>query len=239
MGPDGESSPLPRVVRDCVEYLRSDGPLGLNLEVEGLFRRSPNGAVLKIVREAYDRGEFDREVDGRTSYSLHNPFRIYFCLTPCLSPHTTHFQGNQVTLAQYADPHIAAVLLKKFLRDLPEPMFPGTLYPLIARCPPSTGWGVDGFAPDPRGNPTPGHSPLASTNGRAARGHARVGSEAELATVGGWGEGDACVEYIREVVLPAMGWGCRVVLLGYIFRKLFSLASVSARGRLFFGSSVP
>lgn len=56
MGPDGESSPLPRVVRDCVEYLRSDGPLGLNLEVEGLFRRSPNGAVLRSVREAYDRG---------------------------------------------------------------------------------------------------------------------------------------------------------------------------------------
>ncbi|KAG9091697.1 hypothetical protein FRC06_000450 [Ceratobasidium sp. 370] len=186
MGPDGEASPLPRVVRDCGEYLRSEGPLGLNLEVEGLFRRSPNGAVLRNVREAYDR-------------------------------------GNQVTLSQYADPHIAAVLLKKFLRDLPEPIFSDTLYPLIARCPPSTGWGVDGLASDPRGKPTPGHSLAPSANGRTAKGHARVGSEAELATVGGWGEGDACVEYIREVLLPAMGWGCRVVLLGYIFRELGSV----------------
>ncbi|KAG8733033.1 hypothetical protein FRC12_019002, partial [Ceratobasidium sp. 428] len=159
----------------------------LNLEVEGLFRRSPNGAILRSVREAYDR-------------------------------------GNQVNLAQYADPHIAAVLLKKFLRDLPEPIFSGTLYPIIARCPPSTGWGVDGLSPDPRGAPTPGHSPLISTNGRATKGHARVGSEAELATVGGWGEGDACVEYIREVLLPAMGWGCRVVLLGYIFHILHDVS---------------
>ncbi|KAG8739574.1 hypothetical protein FRC10_005434 [Ceratobasidium sp. 414] len=195
MGPDGESSPLPRVVRDCGEYLRSEGPLGLNLEVEGLFRRSPNGAVLRSVREAYDR-------------------------------------GNQVTLSQYADPHIAAVLLKKFLRDLPEPIFSDTLYPVIARCPPSTGWGVDGFAPDPRGKPTPGHSPSMSANGRTAKGHARVGSVAELATVGGWGEGDACVEYIREVLLPAMGWGCRVVLLGYIFHLLHDVSIRSAVNKM-------
>ncbi|KAG8714124.1 hypothetical protein FRC08_012339 [Ceratobasidium sp. 394] len=195
MGPDGESSPLPRVVRDCGEYLRSEGPLGPNLEVEGLFRRSPNGAVLRSVREAYDR-------------------------------------GNQVTLSQYADPHIAAVLLKKFLRDLPEPVFSDTLYPIIARCPPSTGWGVDGFAPDPRGKPTPGYLPSISANGRTAKGHARVGSEAELATVGGWGEGDACVEYIREVLLPAMGWGCRVVLLGYIFHLLHDVSLRSAVNKM-------
>ncbi|KAG9121903.1 hypothetical protein FRC07_001949 [Ceratobasidium sp. 392] len=111
-------------------------------------------------------------------------------------------------------------------KDLPEPIFSGTLYPLIARCPPSTGWGVDGLAPDPRGKPTttPSHSPLMGTNGRAAKGHARIGSEAELATVGGWGEGDACVEYIREVLLPAMGWGCRVMLLGYIFHILHDVS---------------
>ncbi|QRV77927.1 Rho GTPase-activating protein 1 [Ceratobasidium sp. AG-Ba] len=195
MGPDGEASPLPRVIRDCVEYLRAEGPLGPNLEVEGLFRRSPNGAILRSVREAYDR-------------------------------------GNQVTLSQYADPHIAAVLIKKFLRDLPEPIFSGELYPVIARCPPSTGWGVDGLASDPRGQPTPKISSSSAVNGRAAKGHARVGSEAELATVGGWGEGDACVEYIREVLLPAMGWGCRVVLLGYIFHLLHDVSIRSSRNKM-------
>ena len=34
------------------------------------------------------------------------------------------------------DPHLAAVLLKKYFRDLPEPIFPESLYPAIRRCPP-------------------------------------------------------------------------------------------------------
>ncbi|KAG8703043.1 hypothetical protein FRC11_011025 [Ceratobasidium sp. 423] len=199
MGPDGESSPVPRVIRDCVEYLRSEGPLGLNLEVEGLFRRSPNVGLLRSVREAYDR-------------------------------------GNQVTLAQYHDPHIAAVLIKKFLRDLPEPIFSGSLYPVIAKCPPSTGWGVDGLSSPPSkttpsGSPRPGLS-NGTANGINGRGHKRVGSEAEMATVGGWGEGDACVEYIREVLLPAMGWGCRVVLLGYIFHLLHDVSIRSSVNKM-------
>ncbi|KAJ1303587.1 hypothetical protein OPQ81_011770 [Rhizoctonia solani] len=200
MGPDGESSPVPRVIRDCVEYLRSEGPLGLNLEVEGLFRRSPNVGLLRSVREAYDR-------------------------------------GNQVTLAQYHDPHIAAVLIKKFLRDLPEPIFSGSLYPIIAKCPPSTGWGVDGLSGPPsskmpsNGTPSP-HLMNGTANGVNGRGHKRVGSEAEMATVGGWGEGDACVEYIREVLLPAMGWGCRVVLLGYIFHLLHDVSIRSSVNKM-------
>ncbi|KDN45020.1 hypothetical protein RSAG8_05193, partial [Rhizoctonia solani AG-8 WAC10335] len=200
MGPDGDAAPVPRVIRDCVEYLRSEGPLGLNLEVEGLFRRSPNVGVLRSVREAYDR-------------------------------------GNQVTLAQYHDPHIAAVLIKKFLRDLPEPIFSGPLYPIIAKCPPSTGWGVDGLSGPPsskitpNGAPSPG-VPNGTANGVHGRGHKRVGSEAEMATVGGWGEGDACVEYIREVLLPAMGWGCRVVLLGYIFHLLHDVSLRSSINKM-------
>ncbi|KAH7322079.1 hypothetical protein B0J17DRAFT_723751 [Rhizoctonia solani] len=200
MGPDGEASPVPRVIRDCVEYLRSEGPLGPNLEVEGLFRRSPNVGLLRSVREAYDR-------------------------------------GNQVTLAQYHDPHIAAVLIKKFLRDLPEPIFSGSLYPVIARCPPSTGWGVDGLSGPPsskklpNGASSPGFS-NGTANGVNGRGHKRVGSEAEMATVGGWGEGDACVEYIREVLLPALGWGCRVVLLGYIFHLLHDVSLRSSVNKM-------
>ena len=36
----------------------------------------------------------------------------------------------------YDDVHIAAVLLKKFFRDLPTPIFPEESYPAIRRCPP-------------------------------------------------------------------------------------------------------
>ncbi|PCH39832.1 RhoGAP-domain-containing protein [Wolfiporia cocos MD-104 SS10] len=96
MGFDGEKGGLPRVVKDCIQYLRQTG-----LQEEGLFRRSPNSALLKQVQQAYDR-------------------------------------GHVVSLETFADSHLAAVLLKKYLRDLPAPLFPEHLYPLISRCPTPT-----------------------------------------------------------------------------------------------------
>ncbi|KAF9256097.1 RhoGAP-domain-containing protein [Marasmius fiardii PR-910] len=45
-------------------------------------------------------------------------------------------RGNVVSLDTFGDPHLAAVLLKKYLRDLPQPIFPEALYPTIRRCPP-------------------------------------------------------------------------------------------------------
>ncbi|KAF8157898.1 hypothetical protein B0H34DRAFT_789025 [Crassisporium funariophilum] len=44
-------------------------------------------------------------------------------------------RGNVVSLETFGDPHLAAVLLKKYLRDLPEPIFPESFYPIIRRCP--------------------------------------------------------------------------------------------------------
>ncbi|OSX56415.1 hypothetical protein POSPLADRAFT_1159761 [Postia placenta MAD-698-R-SB12] len=93
MGFDGEKGGIPRVVKDCMQYLRQTG-----LQEEGLFRRSPNSVMLKQAQQAYDR-------------------------------------GHVVSLDTFGDPHLAAVLLKKFLRDLPTPLFPEHLYPLISRCP--------------------------------------------------------------------------------------------------------
>jgi hypothetical protein len=43
--------------------------------------------------------------------------------------------GHIVSLETFADPHLAAVLLKKYLRDLPTPLFSEDLYPVIRRCP--------------------------------------------------------------------------------------------------------
>ena len=40
-----------------------------------------------------------------------------------------------MSLDGFGDPHIAAVLLKKYLRDLPQPIFPESLYPIIQACP--------------------------------------------------------------------------------------------------------
>ncbi|KAJ3742305.1 Rho GTPase activation protein [Lentinula detonsa] len=48
-------------------------------------------------------------------------------------------RGNVVSLETFGDHHLAAVLLKKYLKDLPTPIFPETLYPVIRRCPLPTG----------------------------------------------------------------------------------------------------
>ncbi|KAF8576884.1 RhoGAP-domain-containing protein [Ramaria rubella] len=94
MGAYGEKGGVPRVVRDCVTFLREYG-----MEEVGLFRRSPNSLTLNQVQAAYDR-------------------------------------GHPVSLETYGDAHIAAVLLKKFFRDLPSPIFPEESYSAIRRCPP-------------------------------------------------------------------------------------------------------
>jgi Rho GTPase-activating protein 1 len=52
MGERGEKGGVPRVLRDCAEFLRADG----RLKTEGLFRRSPASSLLKAVQESYDRG---------------------------------------------------------------------------------------------------------------------------------------------------------------------------------------
>ena len=117
MGYDGEKGGLPRVVKDCLQYLRETG-----LEQDGLFRRSPNSVLLRQVQEAYDRGAphilslFARELVIDVGFAMP--------------------QGNVVMMSTINDPHLAAVLLKKYLRDLPDPIFPEKIYPVIRKCPP-------------------------------------------------------------------------------------------------------
>lgn len=69
MGCDGEKGGIPRVIKDSIQYLRESGAykaywsylhcselLSAGMKEEGLFRRSPNSALLKQVQQAYDRG---------------------------------------------------------------------------------------------------------------------------------------------------------------------------------------
>ncbi|KAF9222995.1 Rho GTPase activation protein [Gyrodon lividus] len=92
MGTDGEKGSIPRVVKDAIQYIRE------SLAEDGLFRRSPNSALLRQVQQAYDRGQV-------------------------------------VSLETFNDPHLASVLIKKYIRDLPDPPFPESLYPVIRQCP--------------------------------------------------------------------------------------------------------
>lgn len=74
MGTYGEKGGVPRVVRDCVTYLREFGetiewigslsphaPIS-GIEEVGLFRRSPKSLTLTQVQAAYDRGEHPRHL---------------------------------------------------------------------------------------------------------------------------------------------------------------------------------
>ena len=74
MGAYGEKGGVPRVVRDCVTYLREFGEtiewIGSlspyaptsGIEEVGLFRRSPKSLTLTQVQAAYDRGEHPRHL---------------------------------------------------------------------------------------------------------------------------------------------------------------------------------
>jgi hypothetical protein len=55
MGQSGESG-LPSLVKDCIEVFRENGGEGLGCE--GVFRKNSSASVLKMVTEAYDRGEY-------------------------------------------------------------------------------------------------------------------------------------------------------------------------------------
>jgi Rho GTPase-activating protein 1 len=44
-------------------------------------------------------------------------------------------RGHVVNLHTYNDPHLAAVLIKKYFRDLPAPIFPESMYAAIRKCP--------------------------------------------------------------------------------------------------------
>lgn len=129
MGYDGEKGGIPRVVKDSIQYLRDTGSYCSSylfvaysfmdtvtgLEEEGLFRRSPSTIMLKQAQAAYDRG-------------ISRP------IAP-LVLRIDYATGQVISLETFEDPHLAAVLLKKYLRDLPEPIFHERLYPIIRRCP--------------------------------------------------------------------------------------------------------
>ncbi|KAL2088769.1 hypothetical protein ACEWY4_015668 [Coilia grayii] len=82
----GDSEGIPLVMRDTVEFLRTQG-----LEMEGIFRRSANITLVKSVQEKYNSGE-------------------------------------EVNFTEMEDVHLAAVILKTFLRELPEPLLTYQLY---------------------------------------------------------------------------------------------------------------
>ncbi|KAF4622638.1 hypothetical protein D9613_009243 [Agrocybe pediades] len=86
------------------------------------------GGIPRVVRDAI---QFLRE----TGMQEEGLFRRSPSSSLLRAAQEAYDRGNVVSLDTFGDPHLAAVLLKKYLRDLPEPLFPETMYPIIRRCP--------------------------------------------------------------------------------------------------------
>ncbi|KAJ3806743.1 hypothetical protein F5876DRAFT_49464 [Lentinula aff. lateritia] len=84
-----------------------------------------------IPRPVKDAIQFLRD----TSLEEEGLFRRSASSSMLRSAQEAYDRGNVVSLETFGDPHLAAVLLKKYLRDLPTPIFPEALYPVIRRCP--------------------------------------------------------------------------------------------------------
>jgi Rho GTPase-activating protein 1 len=115
MGYNGEKGGIPRVVKDAIQFLRDSGTHPPSL-VASPHRRcitKPHSPGLQ------EEGLFRRSPSSSLLRSAQDAYD----------------RGQVVSLSNFGDPHLAAVLLKKYLRDLPEPIFPESLYALVRRCP--------------------------------------------------------------------------------------------------------
>ena len=111
------------------------GPV-LGLEIEGIFRRSANVTLVKDVQHRYNSGEaFALITLKQMSKNSWSPWvdliylfgcscGICMALWLCVSVAA----GEEVSFSQMEDVHLAAVILKTFLRELPEPLLTYQLY---------------------------------------------------------------------------------------------------------------
>ncbi|PWN45420.1 hypothetical protein IE81DRAFT_190424 [Ceraceosorus guamensis] len=108
MGESGEYWSIPRVVKDSIEFLRHPLP------------------------GSEDTGELLMDTEGI--------FRRSPPSSLLRAAQMAYDGGHPVNLERYGDgpasaAHLAASLLKTFLRRLPSPLFPPSLYPLVKACP--------------------------------------------------------------------------------------------------------
>ncbi|RVE56821.1 hypothetical protein OJAV_G00224900 [Oryzias javanicus] len=89
---------IPPVMAQTVQYLQLKG-----LRTEGLFRRSVQVQIIKDVQKLYNRG-------------------------PAWSRFFWNPSGKPVNFEVYQNVHVPAVILKAFLRELPEPLLTFRLY---------------------------------------------------------------------------------------------------------------
>lgn len=122
----GRSSPIPKILTDAVSYMDCYG-----LEVEGVFRKSGSASLVEYFKEQYDQGKKkskkETESRERTKQEREREERREKEIKRSRIP-LTSYVGLSVSLKTCPDPHTVAVLLKLFLRELPEPLLTYDMY---------------------------------------------------------------------------------------------------------------
>ena len=123
---------LPARSTDVASEGSADKVFGIDL-VQLMGEYGESGGVPRVVRDCVEAilGDFD----GIRPAEVEGIFRRSPSSALLKTAQESYDRGHPVSLEQYRDPHIPAVLLKVFLRSLPRPIFPASLYGLIRACP--------------------------------------------------------------------------------------------------------
>ncbi|XP_054939256.1 rho GTPase-activating protein 1 isoform X2 [Physeter macrocephalus] len=117
-----EQEPIPLVLRETIAYLQAHA-----LTTEGIFRRSANTQVVREVQQKYNMvggGGLWPRVKSGCGACLASGLAAGLQAWPSSSPPS----GLPVDFDQYNELHLPAVILKTFLRELPEPLLTFDLY---------------------------------------------------------------------------------------------------------------
>lgn len=93
-----------------------------------------SGGIPRPVREAITYLRTDR-IDGTSPLQEQGLFRRSPSSIRLKQVQGCYDRGQVVDLAQFGDANLAAVLIKKYFRALPEPIFPESTFMTIRKCP--------------------------------------------------------------------------------------------------------
>lgn len=91
--------------------------------------RGEKGGIPRVVRDCVE------ELQRGSNLESEGIFRKSPSSALLRAAQEAYDRGQPVTLGQYNDCNIPAVLLKLFFRSLPSPIFPASIYPLVRSCP--------------------------------------------------------------------------------------------------------
>ncbi|KAN0064341.1 hypothetical protein ACQY0O_002536 [Thecaphora frezii] len=169
--------------------------------VQLMGEQGEKGGVPKVVRDCVEAILGTMGDAGIKPIEVEGIFRRSPSSALLRAAQESYDRGHPVSLQNYSDPHVPAVLLKVFLRSLPRPIFPSSLYPAISACPPppcsANGAGNDDDDDD------------------AADGKTQQAAAQET------------IQYLREVLLPSIEPPSAVILLSYVLNLLHRVSQHS------------